>query len=139
LETIEGLGHSGKTVRLPATKKIDTEQPHLEYKITTTSKGNVKIKAGIIPTHPVHGNTEMRYAIVIDRQEPVIVSTAASFLSDKWAENALRNQSLTVADAHIAEPGKHTIRIYALDEELLVDQLMLEFDLERKHYLIPVQ
>jgi lysophospholipase L1-like esterase len=135
-EIIEGLGHSGKTVRLPAAKKIDTSRPHLEYRVTTTSKGDVKIKTGTIPMHPVHGNTEMRYAIVIDRQEPVIVSTAAAFLSDKWAENVLRNQSLTVADAHIDEPGEHTIRIYALDEELLIDQLMLEFDLERKHYLI---
>jgi hypothetical protein len=139
LETIEGLGHSGKTVRLPAAGKIDTKQPHLEYKVTTSSKGNVKIKVGTIPMHPVHGNTEMRYAIVIDKQKPIIVSTAAPFLSEKWAENALRNQSLTVADVHIAGPGEHTIRIYALDEELLIDRLMLDFDLERKHYLIPVQ
>jgi hypothetical protein len=36
-------------------------------------------------------------------------------------------------------PHEHTVRIYALDEELLIDRLMLDFDLERKHYLIPVQ
>lgn len=139
LETIEGLGHSGKAVRLPATKKISPRQPHLEYKVTTISKGNVKIKIGTIPMHPVHGNTQMKYAIVINNQEPIIVSTAAAFLTEKWAENTLRNQSLTIADAYIAEPGEHVIRIYALDEELLIDQLMLDFDLERKHYLIPVQ
>jgi hypothetical protein len=45
----------------------------------------------------------------------------------------LRNQLLTAADTHIAEPGEHTIRIYALDEELLIDRLMLEFDPEREH------
>ena len=139
LEIIEGLGHSGKSVRLPATKKINPKQPHLEYKVKTTSRGNVRIKIGTIPMHPVHGNTEMRYAIVIDKQEPIIVSTAAAFLTEKWAENTLRNQSLNIADAYIAEPGEHVIRIYALDEELCIDQLMLDFDLERKHYLIPVQ
>lgn len=139
LEMIESLGHSGKVVRLPVADKVNPKQPHLEYKVKTISKGDARIKIGTIPMHPVHGKSEMRYAVVIDKQPPVIVSTAAGFLSDKWAENTLRNQSLTITDAHIAEPGEHTIRIYALDEELLVDQLMLEFDLDRKHYLIPVQ
>lgn len=139
LETIEGLGHSGKAVRLPVAGKVNPKQLHLEYKINTTSKGDVKIKVGTIPMHPVHGKSDMRYALVIDNQKPVVVSTAAGFLSDKWAENTLRNQSLTITEAYIAAPGEHTIRIYALDEELLVDQLMLEFDPERKHYLIPVK
>lgn len=87
--------------------------------------------------HPVHGRSEMRYAIVIDKQNPIIVSTASGFLSDKWADNSLRNQSLTISDAHIPEAGEHTIRIYALDEELIIDQLMLDFNTDRKHYLIP--
>ena len=138
-EIIESLGHSGKSVRLPAAKKINLRQPHLEYKVTTTSTGDVKIKVGTIPMHPVHGETEMRCAIIIDKQQPIIVSTAAEFLSDKWAENVLRNQALTVADARIETPGEHTIRIYALDEEMIFDQLMLDFDLNRKHYLIPTQ
>jgi hypothetical protein len=136
-ESIESLGHSGKSVRLPAAKSINIKQPHLEYKINTESKGDVKIKIGTIPMHSVNGKSEMRYAVVIDKQKPIIVSTAATFLSDKWAENVLRNQSLTSIDAHIAEPGEHTVRIYSLDEELIVDQLMFDFDLERKHYLIP--
>lgn len=139
LETIESLGHSGKAVRLPAAGKVNPKQPHLAYKVRTTSQGDVKIKVGTIPMHPVHGKSEMRYSLVIDNQKPVVISTAAGFLTDKWAENTLRNQSLTVTNAHIAEPGEHTIRIYALDEELLVDQLMLDFDLEREHYLIPVK
>lgn len=139
LETIEALGHSNKTVRLPKAKKVHVKQPHLEYKVTTTSAGPVKIKVGIIPQHSAHGNTQMRYAVVIDKQKPVIVSTRADFLTGKWSENTLRNQGLTISDATISNPGEHTIRIYALDEEMLFDQLMLDFDLERKHYLIPVK
>lgn len=138
-EIIESLGHSGKVVRLPAAKNINKKQPHLEYKIQTVSQGDMKIKVGIIPQHPVHGKTELRYALVIDNQKPIIVSTAAKFLTEKWAENVLRNQSLTISNAHINQPGEHIIRIFALDEELLVDQLMMEFDLERKHYIIPVK
>jgi len=138
LETIESLGHSGKAVRLPAAAKINPRQPHLEYKITTSSSGPVKIKIGTIPMHSLHGNTEMRYAIVIDNQKPQIVSTRAGFLSEKWEENVLRNQSLIQIDGYIDSLGEHSLRMYAIDEELLVDQIMLDFDLKREHYLIPV-
>lgn len=137
LETIESLGHSGKAIRLPVANQMNAKQPHVEYKVTTHSKGEVKIKIGVIPQHAVHGNTKRRYAIVIDKQKPIIEETHANFLSEKWTENVLRNQSLTVSLANIPNAGEHTIRIYALDEELLLDQLMLEFDMEREHYLLP--
>ncbi len=42
---------------------------------------------------------------------------------------------LMVSEICVACIGIH---IYALDEELLIEQLMLDFDLTRKHYLIPV-
>lgn len=137
LEIIESLGHSGKAVRLPVAKKADPKQPHLAYKVTTVSRGDVRVKVGVVPQHSVHGETKRRYAVVIDKQKPLVVETHAVFLSDKWSENVLRNQSLTESLAYLDEAGEHTIRIYALDEELLIDQLMLDFDPERKHYLIP--
>ena len=139
LETIESLGHSSKAIRLPVAKKIKTNQPHLEYKITTVSHGKVKIKVGVIPQHSTHGDAARRYAIVIDKEKPLITDTHTEFLSEKWAENVLRNQSLIEIHAQLSEPGEHIIHIYALDEELLIDQLMLDFDLTRKHYLIPVR
>jgi hypothetical protein len=138
MEIIEGLGHSGSAVRLPQAKELTTEHPHLEYKVSTVSSGRVQVKVGVIPSHPLGGG-DMRYAVVIDRQKPMVVSTRADFLTEKWAENVLRNQSLTVSEAHIDSSGEHTVRIYALDEDMLIDQLMLEFNPNRKHYLIPVQ
>ena len=113
-EVIEGLGHSGKAVRLQVAKKMNVKQPHLKYKVFTTSKGSVKIKVGTIPMHPVHGNSKMRYAIVIHNQKPIVVSTSAEFLSDKWAENVLRNQSLTITEASIPEAGEHTLYVSML-------------------------
>lgn len=136
-EIIESLGHSGSAVRLPPAGAVSPEHPHLEYKVSTVSSGRVQVKVGVVPGHPLGGG-DVRYAVAIDRQKPIVVSTRADFLTEKWAENVLRNQSLTVCEAHIDRSGEHTIRIYALDEDLLVDQLMLEFNPNRKHYLIPV-
>lgn len=56
----------------------------------------------------------------------------------KWAENVLRNQALNTVNVQFDKSGEHIIRIYSLDEEVLIDQLMIDFNLERKHYLIPV-
>ena len=137
LETIESLGHSGNAVRLPVAKKINAKQPHLEYKVTTSSNGIAKIKLGTIPMHPANGKA-MRCAIVIDKQKPVEVTINAEFLSKKWAENVLRNQALNTVNVQFDKSGEHIIRIYSLDEEVLIDQLMIDFNLERKHYLIPV-
>jgi hypothetical protein len=137
LETIQGLGHSGNAVRLPAVKTIDTTSSHLEFKVSTVSSGDVKIKAGVIPMHPANSGGEMRYALVIDNQKPQIISARADFLTSQWAENVLRNQSLIVTNAYMEQAGEHIVRIYALDEEMIFDQLMLEFNPDRKHYLIP--
>ena len=138
-ECVEGLGHSGMAVRLSAAKKINVRQPHLEYEIYTESCGMAKVKIGTVPFHPADGRSSMRYALVIDDRNPVIVDTSAPFLSDKWTSNVLRNQSLTVTDVAFDCPGKHVIRVYAIDEDIYFDQLMVDFNLERKHYLIPVK
>ena len=77
LEIVEGLGHSGSAVRLPAIKKINTQRPHIAFNVTTVSRGDVKIKVRtIIPKHPVNGG-DIRYAMTIDNQKPRIISTAA--------------------------------------------------------------
>lgn len=134
---VEGLGHSGRSVGLPVAKRIVTKSPHLVYNVYTESAGSFLCKVATVPSHPANGN-DLRYALVIDDCEPVVISVKADFLSDKWSENVLRNQTLTVSQHQINEPGKHTIRIYALDEMLYFDQLMLEFLPERKAYLFPV-
>ena len=36
-------------------------------------------------------------------------------------------------------PGRHIIRIKALDNDVVIDQLMLDFDVERKFYQFPVR
>lgn len=137
LEQIESLGHSGSAVRLPTAKKTNVKQPHLEYRITTTSSGKANFRLGTIPIHPANRG-EMRCAIAIDNQKPMILSLNAGFLSDKWAENVLRNQALNKLEVYIDGCGEHIIRIYAIDEPIIVDQLMIDFNLERKSYLFPV-
>ena len=80
---------------------------------------------------------KLRYAVIIDNQAPVIVSTYAEFHTTTWNLNVLRNQTLTSSQHIIEKPGKHTIQIYALDEDLYLDQIMIDFKENRNFYTIP--
>ncbi len=139
METIEGLGHSGNAVKLPAVEKITSKASHLEYTLFTDSTGEMKIKTGTIFRYPAIPENDLRYAVVVDKQNPQIVSVKSDFLSKKWADDVLRNQCLTEFTSHIDKPGRHTIKIYALDEELVFDQILFDFDLNRKQYIIPAE
>lgn len=135
---VQGLGHSASAVRLKKAKKMMKREPNLTYEVYTESTGNFVFKVATVPSHPANNN-ELRYAVVLDDQEPAVVSVKSDFLSDKWSENVLRNQTLTVLNLQLEKPGKHIIRVYALDEDLYFDQFMLEFKPDRKSYLLPVR
>lgn len=135
---MEGLGHSGSSVGLPIAKRISLKEPHLAYEVFTESSGSFSMKVATVPSHPANGKA-LRYALVIDDEEPLIISVKADFLSEKWSENVLRNQTLTVSQHQFDRPGKHIIRLYALDEELYFDQLMLDFLPDRNSYLLPAR
>lgn len=153
---VEGLGHSCRAVRLPAAgsdlsgRNAESEKdtrpegsppldgPHLEYRLYTATTGPAELKIGTIPFHPVSGG-QLRYAVTVDGGEPEVVSVRADFLTPEWSSNVLRNQTLTSTTWNFDRPGEHIVRIYALDEELLVDQLMLDFRPDRTHYTIPTR
>jgi hypothetical protein len=130
-QVIEGLGHSAKAVSLP-------KNGELIYEVYTTTSGEAALRVALIPNHPVNGGS-IRYAISVDNEKPQVVAYETGFRSEPWKINVLRNQSLNTTLHKINIPGKHTIRISALDPEVIVDQLMLDFQKGRKFYQIPVK
>lgn len=130
-EIIEGLGYSTKAINLEKGKKNA-----LTFKVFTTSVGDAIVRTCLLPNHPVNGN-DIRYAISIDNEEPQVVSFKTEFRSEDWKKNVLRNQSVNITYHILNKPGEHTITIYALDEGVVLDQIMLDFKKERRFYTIP--
>lgn len=130
---IQGLGHSLNAVTVPV-----GETHCIEYTVYTTSIGEALIRTCLIPNHPIEGK-DLRYAIAVDNEKPQIVSLATEFRSEAWKINVLRNQAVKETIHRFDKPGKHTIRIYALDEGVVLDQIMVDFDKDRKFYQIPVK
>lgn len=131
-ELIEGLGNSTQAVSLSKGKRNA-----LTYRILTTSSGDAIIRTCLLPNHPVNGN-DIRYAISVDNGKPQVVSFKTEFRSEDWKKNVLRNQSVNVTYHKLNKAGEHTITIYALDDGVILDQIMLDFEADRKFYTIPL-
>ncbi len=78
---------------------------------------------------------DFRFHVSKDVGEPVVYSLKEPFRSEQWKLNVLRGQALRTQRLHLTE-GAHTLRIRALDAHIVVDQWMVDFDTERRFYLI---
>lgn len=129
--SIEGLGYSRRAIVLPAGKA-------LSYQFETREKGEATIWVSLLPTHPVNGD-DLRYEISVDGETPQIVSFKTTGRSEQWKINVLCNLVLTSTRHILRDTHTHTIRLKALDEGVVIDQLMLDFEPEKPFYRIPPQ
>lgn len=126
--TTQGLGYSKQAVTLPVGKP-------LTYTIETTEVGEAALWISVLPTHPAT-TKELRYEVSLDNDKPQVVAFNTTGRSEQWKINVLRNLSLNKTMHALPRPGKHTIRIKAIDEEVIVDQLMLDFEPQIPFYRI---
>jgi hypothetical protein len=127
---IEMLGHSMKAVSLPKDGEII-------YKFDTTKSGNALIRIAAIPTQ-ANDNGDIRFSVTLDDKSPVVFSLKEPFRSEQWKENVLRGQAVKSFKAHLGW-GSHTLRIKALDNHIILDQWMIDYNPDRKFYMFPVK
>ncbi|MDR1610009.1 MAG: glycosyl hydrolase 115 family protein [Candidatus Symbiothrix sp.] len=129
VEIIEMLGHSMKAVNLP-------KGGSLTYEFETGQEGEAVLRTALIPTQP-NDKGDLRFSVKIDDEEPLVISLKEPFRSEQWKINVLRGQALKTTKHHLKK-GKHRLTITALDNHVVIDQWMLDFDAERKFYVLPV-
>jgi hypothetical protein len=129
-QTIQSLGHSMESVMLEPSKN-----GYIEYEFYCASVGDVKVRMAMIPAYPANKGS-LRYAISMNNESEQNISINAEFLSSKWAQNCLRGQSIIETKHHVKTAGKQIIRIRSLDEPIYLDQILIDFNSNRKHYQI---
>lgn len=132
----EGLGRSGKSVSVSISEDFEKTASYIGYDFVTETIGEANIIIGTIPVHPANCDGDVRIAIVVDDNNPEIISLKSDFLSDNWTENVLKNQVLTVIPYNFINKGKHSIKLYAIDNDICFDQIKIDFNKERKSYII---
>lgn len=124
------LGHSMNAVSL-------AKGSTLTYEFETTEEGDGVVRIAVIPTHPLDGQ-DVRFSVSLDGDSPTVFNLKEPFRSEQWKQNVLRGQSLRTLPASL-KPGKHTLEVKALDDNIVIDQWMWDPDPDRRFYLFPTQ
>jgi len=129
VKTIQMLGHSMKAVSIP-------KGGNISFDITLTEAMNGVLYTAAIPTQ-ANDKGDIRYKVTINDQTETY-SLKEPFRSERWKLNVLRGQSLRTMEINLPA-GTYTLTIEALDEHIILDQLMLDPQKGRKFYTFPIK
>lgn len=130
VETVQMLGHSMNAVAVP-------KDGSLEYSFETTQEGDAMLRVALIPTQP-NDKGDLRFSVSVDGAEPTVYSLKEPFRSERWKLNVLRGQAVRELKLAGLKAGTHSLVIKALDNHVIIDQWMVDYDWNRKFYLFPV-
>ena len=125
---IDMLGHSMQAVSLPKGEELVCE-------FESPIEGDAVLRTALIPTQP-SDKGDLRYEVRIDDQTPVVISLKEPYRSEQWKKNVLRCQALKQTPIRLTK-GSHKLYIKAIDDHIIVDQWMVDFNKERQFYVIP--
>lgn len=128
LRPVAMLGHSMNAVPVPKGENVS-------YTFYWDNEGEANLITALIPTQPNDAG-DIRVGISIDGAPIQVVSYKEEGRTDTWKENVLRNQA-RIRTLHTLVPGHHTVTITALDNHVVIDQIMVDTKKNRKHYVIP--
>lgn len=113
----EGLGYAGRAAGILMGKA-------LTFSFSDWKADVVEVEVRLLPNHPVHG-TQLRFFVSIDGAEPKVISYETKGRSEEWKENVLRNQAIRKIVLPVSGKKSHQLEIKALDEGVVLDQVML--------------
>ena len=123
------VGHSNKAVKLP-------KGASLNYSFYSNMSGDARFTVAVIPCY-MQNVKDMRVSVSIDNAEPVVCQLKETYGSKQWKLDLWRGQALK--SFYVTLPsGNHTITIKALDDNVIVDQWVLDYDVDREYYVFPV-
>lgn len=129
IQLLSLLGHSNRAVKLP-------KGASLNYTFYTSQSGDARFTLAAIPNY-MSGVKNMRVSVSIDHAEPVELEINEACNGKQWKLDLWRGQ--TLHNFYVTLPsGNHSIEIQALDDHVILDQWILDYDVDREYYVIPV-
>lgn len=113
----EGLGYERKAASI-------RKGSSLTFAFDDYGKDSVEVEIRLLPSHPLD-EKQLRFAISVDEAVPQTVSYETKGRSEEWKENVLRNQAIRKVTLPINKQASHKLVITALDEGVVLDQVIL--------------
>ena len=113
----EGLGYERKAAGI-------RKGSSLTFAFDDYGEDSVEVEIRLLPSHPLD-EKQLRFAISVDEAVPQTVSYETKGRSEEWKENVLRNQAIQKVTLPINKQASHKLVITALDEGVVLDQVIL--------------
>lgn len=136
-QIIQGLGRQNDAVgSFPVTAKpLGQDElnasPELSYNFITATTGDAKIYFYCIPTLPINNGYQLRFAVSIDNEKPMMVNANLKEPMDEnnpeWKNNVLRSVTIQEVSASISASEKHTLKIKMIDPGVVIDKIEIVF------------
>lgn len=128
VEPIQMLGHSMNAVAID-------KNASLSYTFDVENGGDALLYVALIPVCGADGE-QLRFSVSVDNNEPMEVEMSANEGSQAWKEGVLRGQMVSKLELNV-DKGHHTLTIKALTNNIILDQWLMDFDLNREFYVFP--
>ncbi len=130
-QVIPGLGHSGGAITVfpmnaagVGIEEARDAAPAVDYAFVLEEAGAHEIVAHLLPTHPLSGDT-LRLAFALDGVAPELVELAVEDGKPAWAQGVLEAVRKVRMPIHVAQPGRHVLRVYGIDAGVVIDRIVV--------------
>ena len=136
--SVQGLGYSASAMALmPYNAHLNSDfskNPFLEYNFKIEKSDSATVQIDLLPTHPSAIKRRLRVAVQIDNAKPEIYDLKTQGRSEAWKLNVLRNQAIIKFGWRFNHSGNNQLRIFAVDPDVVLDRIIIDFKLDRKLY-----
>ena len=140
-EKIPDLGHSGSVMQYTL---LDGRAPSfsennsvLEYEFFTQStRESADLYVIGLPTHPITTDGNLRIGVQWNNEPMEIINFKTIGRSATWKKNVLRNKAIKKVQVPIKTKGLQRLRIYSIDDGVLLDHIVLSTNGEKPPYML---
>ena len=140
---VAGLGSYGASLRSDlAQASVDLHEASvrapLEYDFVSHARSAARLKFVTVPAHALTSANGVRLAYSLDDGPVQLLDFETFGRSDEWKQNVLSNAAVRVREVRALAPGRHRLRVYALDPGVVLDRIEIAFDGAPQYYGKPL-
>lgn len=136
-QVINGLGYSNASVQLGSATYDSGEGSYIAYDFYAPEAGEITIHSYILPLFAKDKLHSTRYAIQIDNSEIITKANDVAEYSREWAGNIIRNSAINKTTITLDKPGKHTLKIIAVDPGMIIQKILIDLGGLKDSYIGP--
>ena len=109
--------------------------PHLEYDLFLYHSGEVKVNLYLSPSLNYFNDEGLELAVSFDDQEPITIKMNKDDDQKTWNEWVSNNINKVALNQQLANPGKHTLKVWMVDPGVVLQKIVVETGDEKPSYL----